>query len=151
MSFIVLAEDDELSAAATIEALMSAGHAVAHFTNGRQALEAIRFRLPHLVILDCAMPVMSGIELLRVLRREDGLVSLPVLMLTARDTGADEQIATFEGASDYLSKPVEPERLLIHVEDLIAGARPPQHPLTGTLIDVAPRRPRPAGPVRRFC
>ncbi len=65
MARIILAEDDEIIADLAVDALMSAGHAIAHFDNGRDALEAVKFRVPDLLILDCNMPVMSGIELLR--------------------------------------------------------------------------------------
>lgn len=124
MSLIVLAEDDELAAAITIESLMDAGHAVAHFTDGLQALEAIRFRRPKLVILDCIMPVMGGIEALRILRRGEGLTDMAVLMLTARDQPEDRQIAEFEGADGYLAKPVDPDMLLAQVDELLAkGSR----------------------------
>lgn len=155
MSLIVLAEDDEISAATTIDALMKAGHAVAHFTDGMQAIEAIRFRLPHLVILDCNMPTLSGIEALRIIRHGEGLVSLPVLMLTGRETKADQQIARFEGANAYLVKPVTAEELVYQAEKLIHLASL-RHTTMEELEAESDRRGRMrfVGPVtvaRRFC
>ena len=155
MSLIVLAEDDEISAATTIDALMKAGHAVAHFTDGLQAIEAVRFRLPHLVILDCNMPNLSGIEALRIIRQGEGLVSLPILMLTGRETLADQQIARFEGANGYLVKPVAPEELVYQAGKLISLAAS-RRPSMEELAAESDRRGRPrligpAGAKRRFC
>jgi DNA-binding response OmpR family regulator len=155
MALIVLAEDDALSAAATIDTLMGAGHAVAHFTDGAQAIEAIRFRLPHLAILDCNMPGLGGIEALRMIRQGEGLVSLPVLMLTARETLADQQIARFEGANAYLVKPATADELLWQVNELIRVARL-RAPSLEECEDASDRRGRPrligpAGVARRFC
>ncbi|ANY21270.1 Alkaline phosphatase synthesis transcriptional regulatory protein PhoP [Tsuneonella dongtanensis] len=155
MSLIVLAEDDEISAATTIDALAKAGHAVAHFTDGLQAIEAVRFRLPHLLILDCNMPRLSGIEALRIVRQGEGLVSLPVLMLTGRETLADQQIARFEGANAYLVKPATPEDIVYQAEKLIhlAALRGPS---MEELAEENDRRARmrlvgPANAARRFC
>lgn len=155
MALIVLAEDDELSAAATVDALMGAGHAVAHFTDGAQAIEAIKFRHPHLVILDCNMPGLGGIETLRILRQGEGLISLPVLMLTGRETLADQQIARFEGANAYLVKPVAPEELVFQAEALIRIARA-SHASVEEIEDrtrqrASPRLIGPAGAKRMFC
>ena len=119
MSRIIIAEDDELCARIAVDALMDAGHAVAQFPDGQQALAAMRFRLPHLVILDCVMPVLNGIDTLRLMRQDPTLWSLPVMMLTARTGESDEQIARYEGANVYLGKPFDPDDLVVQVEALI--------------------------------
>ena len=115
---IILAEDDDIAAEAVVDALMGAGHAVAHFENGAQALAAMRFRIPNVAILDCGMPVMNGIETLRAIRTDRFLYRLPVLILTARDAQTDEDIALYEGANAYMRKPFDPDDLVIRVEAL---------------------------------
>ena len=122
MARILLAEDDEMVRTIVADALLGAGHAIACFEDGLQLLEAVHFRMPHMVILDCNMPVLSGIETLRQLRQIAGMSTLPVMMLTARDASSDQQIARYEGANAYVVKPVDPARLVLHVEALLEEA-----------------------------
>jgi len=119
MSRIILAEDDDIAARIAVDALMTAGHAVAHFPDGKQALAAIRFRLPHLLILDCEMPVLNGIDTLRMIRQDPDLFGVAIMMLTARTGPGDEDIARYEGAHAYLGKPFDPDELVVHAEALI--------------------------------
>ncbi len=119
MSRIILAEDDDIAARIAVDALMAAGHAVAHFPDGEQALCAARFRLPHLLILDCEMPVLNGIDTLRMIRQDPDLFGVPIMMLTARTGPGDEEIARYEGAHAYLGKPFDPDELVVHAESLI--------------------------------
>ena len=76
--------------------------------NGQSALDVIKRRAPDLAILDCNMPGLSGVQVLRELRKSPALFKLPVLMLTGRQSDADEDIVRFEGANDYLRKPFDP-------------------------------------------
>lgn len=123
MGTIILAEDDELVAAVVIDALMSAGHAVGWLADGASALAIIKQRPPDLVILDCNMPQLGGIHVLREMRRIDRLHRVPVLMLTSRRSAHDEHIARFAGASDYLRKPFDAIELVDRAEDLMGGKR----------------------------
>ncbi|MEO7239807.1 MAG: response regulator [Sphingomicrobium sp.] len=123
MGTIILADDDELIAAVVTDALMGAGHAVGWLADGASALEVIRQRPPDLVILDCNMPELGGIHVLREMRRVDYLHRVPVLMLTGRASAHDEHIARFAGATDYLRKPFDPVELIDRAEELMDGRR----------------------------
>ena len=79
----------------------------------------MRARPPHLAILDCAMPGLSGVDLLRAMRVEPRLLAVPVLMLTSRLSERDERIAYEAGADVYLRKPVDPDQLLDRVDALL--------------------------------
>ncbi|WP_239805605.1 response regulator transcription factor [Croceicoccus hydrothermalis] len=122
MARIILAEDDEIVGEIVRDTLMDAGHAVGWCKDGRSALDAIRFRPPHLAILDQRMPEMSGIEVLRSMRISKELAMVPVLMLTAVRTDADQSIAYYDGADDYITKPCNMEQLLFRADRLIKGA-----------------------------
>jgi DNA-binding response OmpR family regulator len=100
MGRIILADDDEIVAELVSDALIAAGHAVGWLSDGRSALEVIRRRPPDLVILDCMMPEMSGIMVLREMRS-----------------------SRYEGANDYLSKPFDPVVLVGRAEALMRGER----------------------------
>ena len=123
MARIIMAEDDDIVAEIVRDALMAAGHGVGILDNGAEALKVIKARRPDLVILDCNMPEMSGIMVLRELRQSDTLFNLPIMMLTGRQSESDEQILRFEGANDYMRKPFDPVTLVGRAEALIAGDR----------------------------
>lgn len=123
MARIILADDDEIIAEMVSDALLKSGHAVGWFGDGRSALDFIGRRPPDLVILDCNMPQMSGIMVLREMRGSPQLCELPVLMLTGRSGDSDERIARYEGANDYISKPFDEGLLVGRVESLLRGER----------------------------
>lgn len=77
------------------------------------------------IVLDLNLPGMDGIEVCRKLR-EEARKSTPVLMLTARDTLDDEEIGIKTGADDYLIKPAESRKVLLHLNAMVRRARGPQ-------------------------
>ena len=119
MARIILAEDDEIMGELIVDCLSRAGHAVGWLRNGHDALDAIRFRIPHLIILDQHMPRMSGGQVLRELRIRQNLAMIPVMMLTAVNGDADQNIAFFDGADDYLTKPFKDDDLIFRARALI--------------------------------
>lgn len=123
MARIIIADDDEIVATIVTDALFAAGHAVGWVKDGGSALTVIGRRAPDLLILDCNMPVKSGIVVLRELRRSTQHFGMPVLMLTGRGSDSDEEIARYEGANAYLTKPFDPVELVYLVEELVAGRR----------------------------
>ena len=76
------------------------------------------------VILDIMMPSVSGFDALRALREEPRVGGIPILFLSARSDSKDRVRGLREGADDFLSKPFEPEELVLRVERLVAR-RPP--------------------------
>lgn len=123
MGRIILADDDEIVAEVVTDAFIAAGHAVGWLKEGRSALDIIKRRRPDLVILDCNMPELSGIAVLREVRKSATLFDLPVMMLTGRQGDTDEQILRYEGANDYLRKPFDPAVLVGRAEALMNGER----------------------------
>lgn len=119
MARIVLADDDEMVRDIVSSVLGDHGHIVGAVENGAEAVRVAAFKQPELLILDCAMPVMSGVEALRQIRSSPLTGSMPVLMLTARESERDEEIALRAGADDYLRKPFDPTELLVRVENLL--------------------------------
>ncbi|WP_375404195.1 response regulator transcription factor [uncultured Sphingomonas sp.] len=119
MARIIVAEDDEIVAELVRDALIGAGHGVGVLPTGAQALAVIRSRMPDLVILDCNMPEMSGLLVLREMRSNPRLVDLPVLMLTGRRSDKDVSLAMYDGANDYMKKPFDPDELVFRVEQLL--------------------------------
>lgn len=127
MARIIIAEDDEIVGEIARDALIAGGHAAALLPNGKDALHVIRARRPNLVVLDCNMPGLSGLLVLREMRNSIDLCEIPVLMLTGRLSERDVELAMFEGANDYMKKPFDPAELLFRVEELLVrhGKPPP--------------------------
>ena len=119
MARIIMADDDEIVAEVAIEALNAAGHAVGLLPDGTNLMKVIQARKPDLVILDCNMPQMNGILVLREIRNSMEFCDLPVLMLTGRRGERDVELATYEGANDYIKKPFNPDELVFRVEELL--------------------------------
>ncbi|MGH2507884.1 MAG: response regulator transcription factor [Ktedonobacteraceae bacterium] len=84
--------------------------------NGIEALEALRDMLPDLIILDVSMPEMDGFEALRHIRE---VSTVPVIMLTVRQSEADKIRGLDLGADDYLAKPFSPPELLSRIRALL--------------------------------
>ncbi|ODP37115.1 response regulator [Sphingomonas turrisvirgatae] len=119
MARIIIAEDDPLVGQIARDALIDAGHGAGVVPNGADALAVIKARRPDLVILDCNMPEISGVNVVRELRKLMDFADLPILMLTGRRSEADEELARFAGANDYLRKPFDPDQLVFRVEQLL--------------------------------
>lgn len=123
MSRIIVAEDDEIVAEIVRETLFQAGHAVGVVENGLDALNVIRAKRPDMVILDCSLPGMTGVQIVRQMRIEYDLFNTPVLMLTARTSATDEDLAMYAGANEYMRKPFVPTKLVAMVDRLLQEAQ----------------------------
>jgi DNA-binding response OmpR family regulator len=121
MGRIIIADDDEIAGEVARDALIAAGHAAALLADGRAALDVIRRRPPDVVVLDCNMPELSGILVLREMRNSVALCEIPVLMLTGRQSQRDVELATYEGANDYMKKPFDPDEFVFRVEELLGS------------------------------
>lgn len=118
MPLVIIADDDELVVDIVRTALEARGHVVGRLNDGKPVRNVVELKRPDVVILDCAMEV-SGIVALKEIRASEKAYDTPVLILTARRSTADEEIAWSAGADDYLRKPFDPDELVARVEALI--------------------------------
>src|SRR5436189_1212287 len=103
-------------------------------TNGLEALEQLRANLPDLVVLDVMMPEMDGFETLRRIRE---VSTVPVIMLTVRQSEQDKIRGLDLGADDYIAKPFSPRELLSRIRALLRRSLMPS-PARKTEIVVDP-------------
>ncbi|MBI2783453.1 MAG: response regulator [Porticoccaceae bacterium] len=106
---LLLVEDDTSLAAGLSLALRNKGFAVNHVARGDHALLAVQTDPPDLIILDLGLPDMDGLDVLRQLRNTNR--TIPVLILTARDTTSEKVAGLDLGADDYLAKPFDIDEL----------------------------------------
>lgn len=116
--FSILVVEDDLALQRMMCAFLGVnGYQTIAAVNGEDALNAIEKVMPDLVIADVMMPVMDGWELTRELR--SSYPRLPIMLVTARSTLEDKRQGFTSGADDYLTKPVDLDELLLHVEALL--------------------------------
>jgi len=100
------------------------GFAVCAATDGEEALIQIAERKPDVVLLDWMLPLISGIEVCRQIRRGRTSRGLPVIMLTARGEEADRVSGLDSGADDYVVKPFSPAELIARLRAVMRRAQP---------------------------
>src|SRR3981081_393860 len=100
------------------------GYAVFGAQSGEEALEAVRDRLPDLVILDVMLPGLDGFETLRELRR---VSNVPVIMLTSLAEEDQSVRGLTLGADDYLTKPFSQRDLVARIQAVLRRAEQPAH------------------------
>ncbi|MGE3856787.1 MAG: response regulator transcription factor [Dehalococcoidia bacterium] len=122
---MLVVEDDDAIAEVVAYQLKREGHEVAVAHDGVQALEELKRRPADLVILDLMLPRLSGLEVLRMLRRDS---DTPVIILSARDGDADQVAALDLGADDYVTKPFSVRQLLARVSAVLRRAHGPAEP-----------------------
>lgn len=124
-----MVDDHEINREVVREMLTLEGVAVETATHGLEALEALSRTRFDAVLMDVRMPVMDGLETTRRLRRELGLVDLPILAMTAGDSGVEHDEALRAGMNDHLTKPIQPDVLAATLARWLSpGDRPPPHP-----------------------
>lgn len=117
---LLLVEDDRALADELQSVLEAAGYAVDRARDGEDALYLGQTEDYDLVILDLGLPRLSGIDVLAGWRTAER--TMPVLILTARDTWREKVLGLKAGADDYLTKPFHPEELLARIGALLRRA-----------------------------
>ena len=122
---IILVVDDDMGTVNALRAhLASTGHQVLTARDGRQALNVVESSIQaaepvDLMVTDFKMPGMTGLELIRAVRKADQV--LPAILMTAYGDDSLRRRATEEGCCGYLDKPFSPETLLSEIERLEQG------------------------------
>lgn len=112
---IVLADDNADMRDYVGRLLRASGYQVEAVTNGAEALDAARAEVPDLILTDVMMPELDGFGLLRAVRGDEHLASVPVIVLSAR-AGEEAKVEGLEaGADDYLIKPFAARELIARV------------------------------------
>jgi two-component system phosphate regulon response regulator PhoB len=121
---ILVVEDENALVTLLRYNLEREGFQVIEAGDGEEALLLAREQRPDLILLDWMLPLLSGIEVCRQLRRLPETRSVPIIMLTARGEEGDKLRGLDSGADDYVTKPFSPSELIARVRAVIRRARP---------------------------
>jgi len=121
---VLVVEDDEHISQVLRFMLERQGYHVVHLADGRAAACHVESSAaaPALVLLDVMLPYVDGFEIVRLIRARADWASVPVLMLTAKNTERDTVRALDAGASDFVIKPFQPNELLARVRRFVRVA-----------------------------
>ena len=120
---ILLAEDNDDVAMLICNMLRDEGYSVSRAVDGQEALEMLREELPDMLITDIAMPRMDGLELMRIVRADETMCCLPIVVVSARVEDHERLEGISAGAEVYLAKPFINEELLLIVNKLLEQRR----------------------------
>ena len=125
---ILLAEDNAINRALATGILQKRGHTLVHATNGREAVEAARDASIDLIFMDVQMPEMDGLQATQMIREEQQGQDrhTPIVAMTAHAMAGDRERCVAAGMDDYLTKPLEREKLFALIERI--STNPPKRP-----------------------
>jgi len=113
----ILVVDDEQNLVDSLQySLRAEGYEVAIARDGEEALAKARDLLPDLIILDLMIPMISGKDVCRIIRKES---NVPILMLTAKDNEIDRIVGLEIGADDYITKPFSMRELIARIHGVL--------------------------------
>jgi diguanylate cyclase (GGDEF)-like protein len=121
-SRVLVAEDDAATGTMIDLALQEAGYDCVVAADGRTALELARRSRPDLVVLDVGMPILSGDEVHRELRRDPRTRFIPVVFVTAKRTTAEMAARLRNGADDFVAKPFDIDELVARIASALRRA-----------------------------
>ena len=113
MAKILLVEDNEMNRDMLSRRLARKGFEVVMALDGQQAVEAAAAQNPDLILMDMSLPVIDGWEATRRIKAAAATSAIPVIALTAHAMQGDEERARACGCDDYLTKPIDEDRLFV--------------------------------------
>ena len=121
---ILVVEDNELNLKLFCDLLRAHGYEAEAVDDGRVVVERAAALKPDLIIMDIQLPHVSGLELIRSIREEPGLVDVPIIAVTAYAGQGDDDRIRAAGAQAYVSKPISVARFVQEVSALLPKEAP---------------------------
>ena len=151
-ALILLAEDNEINQILATEILKVAGYRCEVVCNGQEAVAALLKKPFDLVLMDCQMPEMDGLEATRQIRRKEREAvvlskwggRIPIIALTANAIGGERERCLEAGMDEYLSKPIVPEEMIRTIESALSSQAAPGPSTPAVAVDPAPPFASPA-------
>lgn len=122
-SKILIIEDDRDIAEMLEYNLREEGYKTFSAFNGEQGVAMARKERPDLIILDIMLPIIDGFEVCRILKNDDTVAHIPIIILSAKSQETDKVVGLELGADDYVTKPFSPRELIARTRAILRRAR----------------------------
>lgn len=120
LSRVLVADDEPHIRRILVTLLEGGGLQVDQAEDGARAMELLKGHVPYrMALLDIMMPGLTGLEILRDIRSLPHRANLPIVILTAKGQDADRELAFRLGASDFVTKPFSPKKLLVRIQQIL--------------------------------
>jgi two-component system cell cycle response regulator DivK len=119
---VMIVEDNELNMKLFNDLLEANGYRTIKTSNGLEALDLARKHRPDLILMDIQLPEVSGLDVIRWLKEDDSLHSIPVVAVTAFAMKGDEERIRQTGCESYISKPISVSKFIETVKTYIGDS-----------------------------
>ncbi|HCN62364.1 MAG TPA: response regulator [Pseudomonas sp.] len=124
MARILIVDDSPTEMFKLTGMLEKHGHVVLKAENGADGVALARQEKPDAVLMDIVMPGLNGFQATRQLSKDPETNHIPVIMVTTKDQETDMVWATRQGAKAYITKPVDEQKLILTLKNVLADSRP---------------------------
>jgi len=124
MARILIVDDSPTEMFKLTGMLEKHGHVVLKAENGADGVALARQEKPDAVLMDIVMPGLNGFQATRQLSKDPETSHIPVIMVTTKDQETDMVWATRQGAKAYITKPVDEQKLILTLKNVLADSRP---------------------------
>ncbi len=118
---ILIVDDDPDNMRVTKDILRGMDAHLLEARDGKEAVDMAKSERPDIIVMDINLPVMSGLEATNIIRQDKGLQNIVIIALTAKAMVGDREAILSAGFDEYLSKPVEPDKLKATIRKWIVG------------------------------
>jgi DNA-binding response OmpR family regulator len=119
MSRVLVIDDESIVGTVLRYAFQAEGHQTVVADSGREGIELARSGAPDAIVLDLMMPVVTGHDVLLLLREEEATKNVPILVLTAVTMSRERELSLSEGADMVMTKPFDPREVAQAVDALM--------------------------------
>lgn len=126
---VLVVEDDPLSRKLSVDLLVVAGYRPLQASDGGEAIHLARVHRPDLILLDIHLPVLSGSEVVKVLRGDAALKDIPIIAVTALAMKGDKEAIIGSGIDAYISKPIAIGTYLSVIAEFLSMPAPMLEPM----------------------
>jgi len=119
---ILIADDEDALRLLAYETLVDESYEILEASDGNEALEVAQSQHPVLILLDVAMPELTGFEVCQLLKGDPATADIIIIMLTAHGQNSDREQAQASGADHFMTKPFSPAQLLRLVREVLQNS-----------------------------
>ena len=123
---VTIVDDDRDTREMLTLALQLEGFEVSQAANGLRLISAMHVDRPDVILLDVMMSWIDGFELCRAIKKNPTFGDIPVVFITARKSPEDERAGREAGAADYFTKPLDVDRLIARIREMLAARGAPR-------------------------